>query len=148
MNLGLKSGTNNVHGTAYYFTRNSAVDARNFFDVVPSPVSALIMHQFGASLGGPIKKNKWFYFVNYEGIRDKVGNPGVYDSPVTVSLASRIGGIADSQGNPLSLPTAFPMRSPIASRIHPTLRFAIAGFAWWVLQSRRRINSPYPFVSG
>jgi hypothetical protein len=89
MNLGLKSGTNDVHGTAYYFTRNSAVDARNFFDVAPSPVSALIMHQFGASIGGPIKKNKWFYFVNYEGIRDKVGNPGVYDSPVTITLASR-----------------------------------------------------------
>jgi hypothetical protein len=88
MNLGLKSGTNDVHGTAYYFTRNSAVDARNFFDASPSPVSALIMHQFGASLGGPIKKDKLFYFVNYEGIRDKVGNPGVYDSPVTVSLAS------------------------------------------------------------
>jgi hypothetical protein len=91
MNLGLKSGTNDIHGTAYYFTRNSAVDARNFFDVAPSPVSALIMHQFGASIGGPIKKDKWFYFVNYEGIRDKVGNPGVYDSPVTTSLISRAG---------------------------------------------------------
>jgi len=89
MNLGIKSGTNKVHGTGYYFTRNSAVDARNFFDPLPNPVSDLIMHQFGASIGGPIKKDKWFYFLNYEGIRDKVGNPGVYDSPVTVSLASR-----------------------------------------------------------
>jgi Carboxypeptidase regulatory-like domain/TonB dependent receptor-like, beta-barrel len=96
MNLGLKSGTNDVHGTAYYFTRNSAVDARNFFDVKPGPVSALIMHQFGVSLGGPIMRDKLFYFVNYEGIRDKVGNPGVYDSPVTVSLASQMGGIANS----------------------------------------------------
>jgi hypothetical protein len=87
MNLGIKSGTNDIHGTAYYFTRNSAFDARNYFDQAPGPVSALIMHQFGASVGGPIKKDKWFYFVNYEGIRDKVGNPGVYDSPVTVSLA-------------------------------------------------------------
>lgn len=91
MNLGIKSGTNNVHGTAYYFTRNSAVDARNYFNQAPNPVSDLIMHQFGTSIGGPIKKDKWFYFVNYEGIRDKVGNPGVYDSPVTVSLASRAG---------------------------------------------------------
>lgn len=89
MNLGIKSGTNDVHGTGYYFTRNSAVDARNYFDPPPNPVSDLIMHQFGVSVGGPIKKDKWFYFVNYEGIRDKVGNPGVYDSPVTVSLASR-----------------------------------------------------------
>jgi Carboxypeptidase regulatory-like domain/TonB-dependent Receptor Plug Domain len=102
MNLGLKSGTNNVHGTAYYFSRNSAVDARNFFDPAPDPVSALIMHQFGVSLGGPIKKDKWFYFINYEGIRDRVGNPGVYDSPVTTSLASQMGGIANSDGSPNS----------------------------------------------
>ena len=86
VNMGLKSGTNAIHGTAYYFTRNSAVDARNFFNPTPEPVSALILHEFGASVGGPIKKDKWFYFFNYEGIRDKVGNPGVYDSPVTVSL--------------------------------------------------------------
>jgi hypothetical protein len=108
MNLGLKSGTNSVHGSAYYFTRNNAFDARNFFDPAPQPVAALIMHEFGASLGGPIKKDKWFYFVNYEGIRDKVGNPGVYDSPVTVSLANQLGGIADSQGNPLSATYSLP----------------------------------------
>jgi hypothetical protein len=108
MNLGLKSGTNDLHGSAYYFTRNSAFDARNFFDPAPQPVAALIMHEFGVSLGGPIKKNKWFYFVNYEGIRDKVGNPGVYDSPVTVSLANQLGGIADSLGNPLSATYSLP----------------------------------------
>ena len=86
MNIGLKSGTNELHGSAYYFHRNSAFDARNFFDPAGSPVSALLMHEFGASLGGPIKKDKWFYFVNYEGLRDKVGNPFAADSPVTVSL--------------------------------------------------------------
>lgn len=91
MNLGLKSGTNAIHGSAYYFGRNSALDARNYFNSPPSPVSPLILHEFGASIGGPIKKDKWFYFVNYEGIRDKVGNPGVYDSPVTTSLQSRAG---------------------------------------------------------
>ena len=94
MNLGLKTGTNTIHGSAYYFHRNSGLDARNYFDPAPSPVSALILHEFGASIGGPIKKNKWFYFVNYEGIRDKVGNPGVYDSPVTVSLQSKAAQLA------------------------------------------------------
>ena len=108
MNLGLKSGTNDVHGSAYYFSRNSAFDARNYFDPTPQRAAALIMHEFGVSIGGPIKKDKWFYFVNYEGIRDKVGNPGVYDSPVTVSLASQMGGIADSQGNPLSATYSLP----------------------------------------
>jgi Carboxypeptidase regulatory-like domain/TonB dependent receptor len=86
MNIGVKSGTNEIHGSAYYYHRNSAFDARNFFDLTGQPVSALLMHEFGASIGGPIKKDKWFYFFNYEGLRDKVGNPFVADSPVTVSL--------------------------------------------------------------
>jgi hypothetical protein len=108
MNIGIKSGTNNIHGTAYYFTRNAAFDARNYFDPAPEPVAALIMHEFGASLGGPIKKDKWFYFVNYEGIRDKVGNPGLTDSPVTASLASQLGGIANSDGSPNSASYSVP----------------------------------------
>jgi hypothetical protein len=86
VNMGLKSGTNDIHGSAYYFYRDSGFDARNYFNPAPSPLSALLLNQFGASIGGPIKKGKWFYFFNYEGIRDKVGNPGVVDSPVTVSL--------------------------------------------------------------
>jgi Carboxypeptidase regulatory-like domain/TonB dependent receptor len=108
VNMGIKSGTNELHGTAYYFTRNNAVDARNYFDPPPSPPSALILHQFGASLGGPIIKDKLFYFVNYEGIRDKVGNAGVTDSPVTVSLASQLGGIANSDGSPNSATYSLP----------------------------------------
>lgn len=101
-NIGIKSGTNTLHGSAYYFHRNAAFDARNYFDPAPSPSSALLLHEFGASIGGPIKKDKWFYFINYEGIRDKVGNPGVTDSPVTVSLASQLGGIANPDGSPNS----------------------------------------------
>jgi len=103
MNIGIKSGTNDLHGSAYYFHRNAAFDARNYFNPAPQPVSSLLMHEFGASLGGPIIKNKWFYFANYEGIRDRVGNPGVVDSPVTTSLASQMGGISDpTDGTPLS----------------------------------------------
>ena len=109
MNIGIKSGTNDLHGSAYYFHRNAAFDARNYFNPAPQPTSALIMHEFGASLGGPILKNKWFYFINYEGIRDKVGNPGVTDSPVTVSLANQMGGISDpSDGSPISAQYSIP----------------------------------------
>jgi Carboxypeptidase regulatory-like domain len=91
INIGLKSGTNQIHGSAYYFTRNSAADARNFFNTAGQPVADLILHQFGASVGGPIKRDKWFYFFNYEGIRDKIGNPVDVDTPVTSSLESRAG---------------------------------------------------------
>ncbi len=108
MNIGIKSGTNNIHGSAYYFNRNVAYDARNYFDPAPSPESALNMNEFGVSIGGPIKKDKWFYFVNYQGIRDKVGNPGLTDSPVTASLADQMGGIANPDGSPLSAEFSVP----------------------------------------
>ncbi|HEY2462209.1 MAG TPA: TonB-dependent receptor [Candidatus Acidoferrum sp.] len=90
VNIGIKSGTDKIHGTAYYFHRNAALDARNFFNPTPQPTSALLLHQFGASFGGPIKKGKWFYFLDYEGVRDKVGNPFNVDSPVTTSLVGRV----------------------------------------------------------
>jgi carboxypeptidase family protein/TonB-dependent receptor-like protein len=88
VNMGIKSGTNSIHGTAYYFHRNAAFDARNYFNPKPQPTSALLLHQFGASAGGPILKDKWFYFANYEGVRSKVGNPANVFSPVTNSLAT------------------------------------------------------------
>jgi hypothetical protein len=97
VNIGIKSGTDQIHGTAYYFHRNAALDARNYFDhalnpvtLMPTKEAALLLHQFGASVGGPIIKSKWFYFANYEGVRSKVGNPFNVDSPVTSSLAGRI----------------------------------------------------------
>ena len=67
MNAVSKSGTNSFHGSAYEFLRNSAMDARNFTD--PSTVPAFRRNQYGGTLGGPIKKDKFFFFVNYEGIR-------------------------------------------------------------------------------
>jgi outer membrane receptor protein involved in Fe transport len=62
-----KSGTNNFHGSAYEFLRNSDLDARGFFDGGSPP--PFRRNQFGGSIGGPIKKDKLFFFFNYEGIR-------------------------------------------------------------------------------
>ncbi|MFY9609996.1 MAG: carboxypeptidase regulatory-like domain-containing protein [Blastocatellia bacterium] len=86
INLGLKSGTNEIHGTIYDFERNSFFDARNFFNTKPDPQKALRQHQFGASIGGPIKRGKTFYFGAYEGIRGFVSNSNLYTTPATVSL--------------------------------------------------------------
>ncbi|MGH9352564.1 MAG: carboxypeptidase regulatory-like domain-containing protein [Terriglobia bacterium] len=66
-----QSGTNQVHGTAFDFLRNSALDARNFFD--HGQVPPFERNQFGGSLGGPIQKNKTFIFGNYEGFRQHLG---------------------------------------------------------------------------
>jgi hypothetical protein len=62
-----RSGTNSLHGDGYEFLRNSALDARNFFD--GSSVPQFRRNQFGGALGGPIQKDRTFFFVNYEGIR-------------------------------------------------------------------------------
>jgi hypothetical protein len=96
INIGIKSGTNKFHGTAYYFNRNAFFDARNWFNPAPDPVSALNLHQFGTSMGGPIVKDKLFIFGNYEGVRDKVGNPLSVVTPITVSVGDPTISIADA----------------------------------------------------
>jgi len=104
VNVGLKGGTNQFHGTDYYFHRNAALDARNYFNPIPQPASALLLHQFGASAGGPIIKDKWFIFGVYEGVRHKVGNAFETSSPVTTSLLSQ--GASPSYALTYSLPDA------------------------------------------
>jgi hypothetical protein len=69
VNIVTKSGTNQIHGTVFEFIRNNAFDARNWFDQ-PGVKPAFHQNQFGASVGGPIKRNKMFFFGNYEGFRE------------------------------------------------------------------------------
>ena len=71
INIVTASGTDQLHGDAYEFLRNSALDARNYFDLPQIP--HFERNVFGASLGGPIKKNKSFLFGNYEGFRQALG---------------------------------------------------------------------------
>src|SRR3989475_2703796 len=66
-----QSGTNQFHGSAFEFLRNSALDARNFFD--QGSIAPFRRNQFGASAGGPIKKDRVFLFGNYEGFRHRLG---------------------------------------------------------------------------
>jgi hypothetical protein len=63
-----KSGTNNIHGTVFEYYRNSGIDARNFFDATSAP-PPLHRHQFGGQVGGPLQKDKTFYFVDFEALR-------------------------------------------------------------------------------
>ena len=71
INVLTKSGTNTLRGSAFEFHRNDALDARNYFDVAGKP--DFTRNQFGASLGGPLQKDRLFYFAAYEGLRERLG---------------------------------------------------------------------------
>lgn len=73
VNIVTKSGANTLHGTAGEYFRNDALDARNYFNPSDQPRAPFHNNQFGASLGGPIIKNKTFFYVDYEGQREPVG---------------------------------------------------------------------------
>ncbi len=89
VNLTLKSGTNTLHGSAYEFFRNGALDANDFFlNRAGQPRPHLTYNQFGGTLGGPIIKGKTFYFGLYEGYRQRQGIPLVGTVP---TLAQRQG---------------------------------------------------------
>jgi hypothetical protein len=86
VNVGLKSGTNTLHGTAFAFGRDGAMDARNFFNQSPAPKVGRSLEQFGGSLGGAIIKDKLFFFGSYEGQRYDIGNTFSVTTPSMVSI--------------------------------------------------------------
>ncbi|HKV38583.1 MAG TPA: carboxypeptidase-like regulatory domain-containing protein, partial [Blastocatellia bacterium] len=85
INVGLKSGTNNIHGTAYAYGRDGNWDARDYFNQTPAVQPPVEVEQFGASVGGPIKRDKMFYFGNFESQRYNVGNPAAHTVPITAA---------------------------------------------------------------
>ena len=85
INAVTRSGTNAFHGSVYEFLRNSALDARNFFD---GKIPPFRRNQFGGSAGGPIQKGRTFFFADYEGLRQSLGVTQVDTVP---SVAARNG---------------------------------------------------------
>jgi hypothetical protein len=86
INVGVKSGTNGLHGTAYAFGRDaSATDAANAFTHTVTPAT---LEQFGASLGGRILKDKLFWFADYEGLRFNLGSTSVFTVPSDIALSA------------------------------------------------------------
>ncbi|MGI9075519.1 MAG: carboxypeptidase regulatory-like domain-containing protein [Bryobacteraceae bacterium] len=86
-----RSGTNNFHGSAFDFLRNSALDARNFFDAQKPPFRR---NQFGASAGGALWKNRTHFFVDYEGVQQSLGITQVDTVP---SAAARVGDLSSGR---------------------------------------------------
>ena len=142
VNVVLKSGTNELHGSLFEFHRNGALDARNFFAPSSEPKPKYLRNQFGGSIGGPIRKDRTFIFGDYEGTRSREGITRITNVP---TLRERQGDFSQSLfGFPIDPFTgmAFPGGVIDPLRIHPVGR-AIA--ALYPLPNR---NEPFRnFVS-
>ncbi len=92
INVALKSGTNQFHGDAFEFIRNSAFDARNYFDSGTVPIPPFKQNQFGGTLGGPIFRNRTFFFIDYQGTRI---NQSQTDISTVPPAAERTGDFSD-----------------------------------------------------
>jgi len=111
VNVGIRSGTNTLHGAAYAFGRDQSFDARNAFNsaldptgtCVPNPGQPAVcdklptqLKQFGGVVGGPIKKDKLFFFAGYEGLRSFIGNAIATSVPETASTGKAANSMVDA----------------------------------------------------
>jgi hypothetical protein len=119
VNAVTKSGSNQFHGTGYEFLRNSALDAKNYFDDPNSPLPPFRRNQFGASVGGPVRKDRTFFFADYEGVRQFQGHSILATVP---SQNARVGILARCPDNtsagcttPATCPTNSTLLNPGAN---------------------------------
>ena len=76
-----KSGSNQFHGSLWELHRDASLDAKNYFDLGASPIPPFVRNQFGAGIGGPLKRDRTFFFVNYEGFREVQASTAIATVP-------------------------------------------------------------------
>ena len=115
-----KSGSNQFHGSLWELHRDASLDAKNYFDLADRPIPPFVRNQFGAGLGGPLKRDRTFFFVNYEGFRQVQATTAI----ATVPDALAHQGLLPSAANPSACSTATPggcAAIPINPLIQPFL---------------------------
>jgi hypothetical protein len=103
VNIVTKSGSNDFHGGLFEYFRNDGLDARNYFDRTPAPKAPFHNNQFGGSLGGPIVKNKTFFFTDYEGWRESVGVVSLACVPTAAHITQAKQNVANGGGQVTSV---------------------------------------------
>jgi hypothetical protein len=96
INIGLKSGTNSIHGSAYAFGRDGSWDAKNFFQPSNVAVPSLSFEQYGATAGGPILKDKLFWYVGFEAQSLNLGITSAVQMPVDAPIGSTANSMVDA----------------------------------------------------
>lgn len=94
INIVTKSGTGHLHGSAYEFVRNNIFDAKNFFDL-PGRTPAFRENQFGAAVGGPLVKDRAFFFTNYDGQRTRKSLSDLFSVPTLAERSGNFAGVAN-----------------------------------------------------
>lgn len=116
VNVTTKSGTNQIHGQAFEFVRNDAMDARSFFS--PEPES-LKRNQFGGAVGGPIRKDKMWFFANYEGLRQVSAGVASGYTPTAAMFSGDFSGLSTPIYNPLTFDSTTGKREAFAGNVIP-----------------------------
>lgn len=150
VNIASRSGTNGYHGTVYEFLRNDALDARGFFTAGKPP---LRQNQFGATAGGPIRKDRTFFFFTYEGYRQVSGSSSLYLVPTPAELSGDFSGLSRKLYNPFSTrPDASQksgyLRDPFPNNIIPASLIDKATSAWAKAIIPAPINTGNPAYNG
>ncbi|HLM98543.1 MAG TPA: TonB-dependent receptor [Bryobacteraceae bacterium] len=121
INATIKSGTNQFHGTAFDFLRNDVLDARNFFEPAGSPKAPFRQNQFGGTLGGPIRRNKTFFFMDYQGTRAGTSSPNISTVPTPAEIGGNFSGAATIfDPNSTKIVNGSVVRTPFAGNIIPS----------------------------
>ena len=128
INIATKAGTNQIHGVLYEYLRNNDLDAKNFFDR-PGPMPGYKRNQYGTSVGGPIKKNKTFYFGNFEGARIRQGITKVATEPTAAMKNGDFSALPTIIYDPSSLHTVngVLVRNPFPGNIIPAAQISPVG---------------------
>ena len=148
VNIASKSGTNQFHGTAYEFLRNNDLDSRGYFDVdpggKPSSPPPYRRNQFGGSLGGPIKKDKLFFFANYEGLFSSLGQTGIAYVPEPYVLKGQVCNVNPQTASPGATTCPAGNLTQVVPSV-PTAQAAILGLYPKPLSSTPDLGSYAPF---
>jgi hypothetical protein len=121
VNVTLKSGTNEIHGSAFEFLRNEKLDAKNFFDAPDSPKPPFKRNQYGFSAGGPIKRNKTFIFGDYEWTRVRESQTFQGTIPTEAMVRGDFSEIANRVYDPFTVDAAG-ARAPFPGNVIPASR--------------------------
>ena len=133
INVVTKSGTNNFHGTGFEFLRNTSLDAKGFFD----PARATYrQNQFGGTIGGPIKKEKLFFFGDYQGTRTTQGiETGNIRVPSLAERGGNFGGVSQSLSGTVSGPN-------LARLLSSELGYAVTAGEPYFFSGSPRVRTP------